>query len=182
MRLFALFVASLFSPESVPGPASAIDIKAIDDMEAAVVIAAINARAGQPEIELYFNSPGGYVSAGLEIIRAMERAQDAGSRFVCTAEMAASMGAVIYASCDIRLALPRAMFLFHGAAVRSGGNDEAHRQIAEELEVTTDALLRHIARVTNISFKELKKRCKGRDYWLDAGRAQRIGFVQEILP
>jgi ATP-dependent Clp protease, protease subunit len=177
MHLFAL--AALFIS---PVDAEPIQVERIDELSGVVISAALDARAGTPEIHLYFNSPGGLVSAGLEIIRAMERAQRAGSTLVCTAELAASMGAVIFSSCDVRLALPRALFLIHGAAVSAKGDAVRLRELAGLLEATTDALLRHIARVTRISFAELRRRCYGRDYWLDAGRASRIGLVQEILP
>lgn len=142
-------------------------------------------RAEPGDFPLYFNSPGGSVFDGLDFLRTMEAAQRRGVRFVCTADLAASMGAVLFSACDIRLALPRAMILIHTASVGDRGNARDHRETAEDLEAISDAMLRQIHRTFlphSMSFEELKARTDGRDFWLDAGRAELLGLVQSTLP
>lgn len=131
---------------------------------------------------LYFASLGGSVFDGLDFIRTMETAQKRGVRFVCTVDMAASMGAVIFATCDVRLAVPRALILIHPAAVEGGRTLREHRETAETLSVVSDAMMRHIARVLCISFEQLKQRVADRDLWLDSAGALEIGLVQAVLP
>lgn len=136
------------------------------------------------EFALYFNSPGGSVFAGLDFMREMEAAQRRGVHFVCTADLAASMGAVIFSVCDVRLALPRAMILIHSVSMDGGGNTRERRESADDLEAITDALLRQIYRTFTpgvMSFEDLKAR-SARDFWLDSERAEALGLVQAVLP
>lgn len=153
----------------------------VDSASLAPLAREINA-AEPGEFRIYFNSPGGSVFDGVDFLRVMEAAQRRGVRFICTADMAASMGAVIFSACDVRLALPRAMILIHSASISRGGNSRDMRETAETLEAITDALYRQMCRVMNITVEELKKRADGKDYWLDAGRAEELGLVQAILP
>lgn len=154
-------------------------VEAINDASAARLISYIEINQGDV-IRLYFNSPGGSLDAMYDILRAMERGQRNGTRFVCTAELAASAGAAIYSSCDVRLALPRALFLIHPASTTANGNAEEIKQIADQLEAFTNAYLRHTGRFIRLPFAELKRRAL-RQYWFDAGEAVEIGFVHEIL-
>lgn len=140
------------------------------------------AQAEPGDFHLYFKSPGGSIFDGLEFLGLMERAQARGVRFVCTAELAASMGAVLYSACDDRIALPRAIFMIHSGSVDSGGNAREQRETADALEAISDALFRQLCKVLNISFEELKRRAGDKDYWLDSQRALEIGLVQRISP
>lgn len=160
------------------------DQHVIEDINA-VALADLTAdieRAAPGEFELYFNSPGGSVFDGLDFIRVMERAQARGVTFICTADFAASMGAVIFSACDVRLALPRAVIMIHSASAATRGTADEHRELASALEAISDAMFRQMARVMVISFEELKARAGSKDYWLDSERAYEIGLVQAILP
>ncbi len=154
-------------------------VEEINGETAETLISYIDAHEGDV-IQLYFNSPGGSVDAMYDIIRAMERGQRHGTRFVCTVELAASAGAAIFSSCDVRLALRRAIFLIHPAATMVRGNAEEIRQIADRLEAFTNAYLRHCGRFIKLPFAELKRRAL-RQYWFDAGEALEIGFIHEIV-
>jgi len=134
-------------------------------------------------VDLYFNSPGGYVEDGLDFIRTMERAQARGAVFICTADLAASMGAVIFSACDVRLVIPRARVLIHPvSAGMSRGSHKDLRELADYLETSTHALYWQIARVLHIPFAELKRRAGDRDYWFDSVTAVEIGFAHLVLP
>lgn len=180
MRSIALL--TLVACVSVPVRASSgSTIGEVDAASLAALTAQING-APSGEFALYFNSPGGSVFDGLDFIRTMEKAQARGVVFVCTAEFAASMGAVIYSACDVRLAIPRALIMIHSASVMSQGTADDLVETAHTLEVVSDAMFRQIARVLTISFEELKARAGTKDYWLDVGRAMDIGLVQRVLP
>jgi ATP-dependent protease ClpP protease subunit len=131
---------------------------------------------------LFFKSPGGYVSSMWAFIRTMEEAKARGVRFICLVEEAYSAAVAIYSVCDIRGARPRATLMLHPASAPVRGNHRELREIADQLEVMSDAYLRQIGRVLNIPFAVLKLRAGNTEYWLDAGRAKAIGLVQEILP
>lgn len=173
------------SPDLVPEPENDLNVVGpVSDAELAPLARKI-AAAGPGRFELYFNSPGGSVFDGLDFLRVMEAAQRRGVVFFCTVDLAASMGAVLYSACDVRMALPRAMILIHSASVGRSGNSRDHAETAEDLEAITDALLRQIYRTFKpevMTFEELKARTYGKDWWLDSGKAEALGLVQAVLP
>jgi ATP-dependent protease ClpP protease subunit len=180
----ALFLALVFGCASVPAQARSAPeniVGAVDAVSLSDLADKINA-ADPGDFPLYFNSPGGSVFEGLDFLRVMEAAQARGVRFVCTADLAASMGAVLYSACDVRLALPRALFLIHGASFTVRGNARDLRESAAALEAVSDAMYLQIARVLNIPFDELKRQAAGSDYWLDSAHAAEIGLVHAVLP
>ena len=65
---------------------------------------------------IVINSPGGYVDAGLEIIKRIEAEQAKGVPQVCVVEHAASMAFDILTHCDIRVAVPEATAMAHVVA------------------------------------------------------------------
>jgi ATP-dependent protease ClpP protease subunit len=131
-------------------------------------------------ITLHFVSPGGDVFAGLELIRSMEAAKARGVRFVCVAEVVASMAMPIFATCDDRRALPRALFMTHGAAGAFRGNAQEARAAANFMEAIDDALNLHIVRAMNITADELERRvdAAGGEYWFTSAEARALGFVR----
>lgn len=185
MRLAALaLVVSLFgcAPvlSAVAGPTASARVLGEVNESALADLSAEIASAPPGEFEIYFNSPGGSVFDGLDFLRTMEAAQKRGVLFVCTADMAASMGLVLFSACDVRIALPRALFLAHQAATTTRGNVRQHEETAATLQAVSDALYRQIARVLNISFEEFKRRANGRDYWFGSAEAKEIGLVQLV--
>ncbi len=187
MRFLSLVCVVLFGCAAVPtrlASYSATEGQLVGEVNEGNLAALKEKLSNTPDngrMNIYINSPGGYVGKGLDFLRDMEAAQARGVRLVCTVDFAASMAAVIFSACDIRLAKPRAILMIHSAANNEGGNAREHREAADRLEIVSDALLRQIQRVLNISFRELKARAGEREYWLDAGRAKQIGLVQEIL-
>lgn len=193
MKLIALGAVLCACVTTDPDPDTATATEYSDDMSVvgdvdARSLSALTGRIQHAEagnFDLYFNSPGGSVFDGLDFLREMEAAQRRGVRFVCTADMAASMGAVLFSACDVRLALPRAMILIHSVSMGGGGNARQRREEADDMEAITDALLRQIYRTFRpdvMTFEDLKARTDGRDFWVDAGKAQALGLVQAILP
>ncbi len=132
------------------------------------------------DIQIYVNSPGGSVSAGLGIYDTMQLIScDVAT--TCTG-MAASMGAVLLAAGarGKRSALPHSRVMIHQPLGGAQGQ-------ASDIEITTREILRTkrelyeiLALHTGASVKKIE-RDADRDYWLSAEEAKKYGLIDDVL-
>lgn len=132
------------------------------------------------DIQLYINSPGGSVSAGLAIYDTMQHVKPAIST-ICVG-LAASMASVLLASGakGKRFALPNSEVLLH--QVMGGVEGQA-----TEIEITARQILKikerlnHIlAKHTGQSISRIEKD-SDRDFYLSASEAKEYGLIDEVL-
>jgi ATP-dependent Clp protease protease subunit len=155
----------------------------IDDYVANVIQAQLlyldSADPGK-DIQIYFNSPGGAVHAGLGIYDTMQYISSEVAT-ICTG-MAASMSAVLLCSGNKgkRSALKHSRVMIHQPMGGAQGQ-------AADIEITTkeilklrDELYRIIADHTGNSFEKVSKD-SDRDYWMTAEEAKKYGMVDEVL-
>jgi ATP-dependent protease ClpP protease subunit len=84
-------------------------------MEAAEKIEKLS-RNSDEDIDIIINSPGGYITPGLQMVSAMNVAQKRGVTVRCFVPMlAASMAFQVFAECDERYALKYSRLLWHPA-------------------------------------------------------------------
>ena len=133
------------------------------------------------DIQLYINSPGGSVTAGLAIYDTMQYIRPDVVTF-CLGQ-AASMAAMIMSAGTKgkRYALPHSRFLLHQASISGirGQASDIDIQAREIVRVgeTLDAILaKHTGQPIDII-----KRDKDRDFFMDANEALHYGLVDEIL-
>ncbi len=131
------------------------------------------------DIELYINSPGGSVSAGLAMYDIMQHVKcDVAT--ICVG-MAASMGAVLLAggSAGKRYALPNSRIMIHAVA----GGYEGPVQDAEirlkEMVRAHDNLNEILAKHTGQPYEKIRKDMD-RDYFMSAGEALEYGIIDKI--
>lgn len=132
------------------------------------------------DIQIYINSPGGSVSAGLGIYDTMQLvACDVAT--TCTG-MAASMGAVLLAagSAGKRSALPHSRVMIHQPLGGAQGQASDIEITAREIVKTKRELYEILAKHTGASMKKIE-RDADRDYWLSAAEAKAYGLVDEVL-
>ncbi|HHX38657.1 MAG TPA: ATP-dependent Clp protease proteolytic subunit [Armatimonadetes bacterium] len=132
------------------------------------------------DIDLYINSPGGSVTAGMAILDTMRHIQ-ADVATICVG-LAASMAAVLLA-CGAkgkRAALPHAKIMLHQP---SGGFEGT----AADIEITADQIRRTrqeleeiMAEVTGQDVEKVR-RDTDRDFWMDANAALEYGIIDDIL-
>ena len=132
------------------------------------------------DIQVYFNTPGGSVHAGLGIYDTMQYTScDVAT--ICTG-MAASMGAVLLAAgtAGKRSALKHSRVMIHQPMGGAQGQ-------ASDIEITTREILKMkkelyaiIAEHSNKSVKEVEKD-SDRDFWMTATEARDYGMIDEIL-
>jgi len=134
------------------------------------------------EIQLYINSPGGSVTAGLAIYDTMQfvRPDVATIAVGQTASMATVL--LCAGAAGKRRTLPNARMHLHPAAIgQIGGN-------APDIEIQARELLRTQARVREILAKHTGQpfekivRDSDRDIFMDAEQALAYGLVDEIMP
>jgi ATP-dependent Clp protease protease subunit len=133
------------------------------------------------DIQLYINSPGGSVTAGMAIYDAMQYVKpDVATMCV---GIAASMGAFLLAAGKKgkRFTLPNSEILLHQVAVESIGGQATEIEISARQILKTKARLNQIlAKSTGQSLSKVEKDTE-RDFWLSAEEAKAYGVVDEII-
>ena len=136
--------------------------------------------APDKDIQLYINSPGGSVSAGLGIYDTMQLiSSDVAT--ICTG-MAASMGAVLLTAgaAGKRQALPHSRVMIHQPLGGAQGQASDIEITAREIAKTKRELYEILAHHSGVSIKKIEKDAD-RDYWLTAAEAQAYGLIDNVL-
>lgn len=154
----------------------------VNDTTASLVVAQLLFLEGQDsekDINLYINSPGGSVSAGLAIYDTMQYIKCDVST-ICMG-MAASMGAFLLSSGakGKRIALPNSEVMIHQPLGGAQGQ-------ATEIEIAANHILRTKQKLNSIltantgkSIEEIAKDTE-RDNWLSAQEALEYGLVDKV--
>ncbi|MGE5675934.1 MAG: ATP-dependent Clp protease proteolytic subunit [Mycobacterium leprae] len=156
----------------------------IDDQVANVIIAQLlflESDDPDKEINLYINSPGGSVSAGLGIYDAMQHIKSPVNTTVVG--LAASMGAVLLAGgTGKRFALPNARVMIHQPLIQGGlGGQVTDIEItAKELLKTKEQMAGILAKHTGQPLERVKEDTE-RDRWMSADEAKAYGLVDEVV-
>jgi ATP-dependent Clp protease protease subunit len=133
------------------------------------------------DIQLYINSPGGSVTAGMAIYDAMQYVKpDVATMCV---GIAASMGAFLLAAGKKgkRFTLPNSEILLHQVSIDSIGGQATEIEIsARQILKTKQRLNQLLAKSTGQSLTKVEKDTE-RDFWLSAEEAKAYGVVDEII-
>lgn len=132
------------------------------------------------DIQLYINSPGGEVTAGLAIYDTMQYIKSDVSTIVTG--MAASMASVILAagSEGKRFALPNAEVMIHQPSGGAQGQETDISIAAEHIKKTRDKLNRILSKHTGQSLETIQKHTD-RDKYMSAEEAKEYGLIDNIL-
>ncbi|HVH32050.1 MAG TPA: ATP-dependent Clp endopeptidase proteolytic subunit ClpP [bacterium] len=155
----------------------------IDDDVANLVIAQLlflESEDPDKDINLYVNSPGGVVQAGLAIYDTMQHVRP----FVATicVGLAASVAAVVLAggAKGKRFALPYSQILIHqpwgGAQGTTADIDIQARQFLKLRGLVNEILAKHTGQPI-----ERLERDTDRDFWMDVHAAKEYGLIDEVI-
>lgn len=156
---------------------------AIDDNVANAVIAQLlflESEDPDKDINIYINSPGGVVTAGLAIYDTMQFTKPDIST-ICLGQ-AASMGAVLLAagSAGKRYALPHSRIMIHqplgGIQGQAADIDIQAREILRIKDKLNNILQRHSGQ----SLEKIEKDTD-RDFFLSAEQAQEYGLIDKVV-
>ena len=158
----------------------------VSDNSAGIVIAQmlfLEAQDPEKDIQLYINSPGGSISAGLAIYDTMQFVTCDVST-ICLG-MAASFGAFLLAggTKGKRMALPNAEIMIHQPAISGNGV----KGQATDIKIVSDHILqskkrlnRILAENTGKSIDEIEAATE-RDHYLSAEEALSFGLIDKVI-
>lgn len=155
----------------------------IDDHVANLIMAQLlflESENSEKDIQMYINSPGGSVSAGLAIYDTMRHVKPKVST-ICMG-MAASMGAFLLAGGEKgkRFTLPNSRIMLHQVA---GGTEGQ----ASDIEIQAKEIIRIKKLMNDILAKNTGQKLDkvekdtDRDYWMSPEEAKVYGLVDKVL-
>ncbi len=155
----------------------------INDTLANLVIAQMLFLAGEDpkkDIQLYINTPGGSVTAGLAVYDTMQYIKSPVAT-ICFG-LAGSMGAVLLASGEKgkRFALPNAEVLLHQVAGGVTGQAVEIEITAKQIIKIKNKLNEIIAKHTSQSLEKVEKDTD-RDFYLSAQEAKEYGLIDKVI-
>ena len=132
------------------------------------------------DIQLYINTPGGSVTAGLAIYDTMQYVKCPVAT-ICFG-LAGSMGAVLLAAGvkGKRYALPNSEILLHQVAGGVTGEAVEIEITAKQIIKIKNKLNKIIAQTTGQSLEKVEKDTD-RDFYLSAGEAKQYGLIDEVI-
>ena len=140
----------------------------------------LESTSADKDIQLYINSPGGSVSAGLGIYDTMQLIScDVAT--ICTG-MAASMGAVLLTAgaAGKRSALPHSRVMIHQPLGGVQGQASDIEITAREIAKTKRELYEIISHHSGVAIEKIEADAD-RDYWLSATEAKEYGLIDNVL-
>ena len=155
----------------------------IDDVVANLIIAQVlflQMEDANKDINVYVNTPGGSVTAGLAIYDTIQFVKCDVSTY-CVGQ-AASMGALLLAAGrkGKRFSLPHSRVMIHqpwGGAQGSASDISIH---AKEILKLKDQLNRILAKHTGQPLERIEKDAD-RDFFMSAGEAKEYGLVDQVI-
>ncbi|MBQ6370406.1 MAG: ATP-dependent Clp endopeptidase proteolytic subunit ClpP [Firmicutes bacterium] len=155
----------------------------IDDHLASLVVAQLlflEAEDPEKDINIYINSPGGSVSAGLAIYDTMQYIKPQVST-ICVG-LAASMGAFLLAAGEKgkRYALPNAEVMIHQPLGGASGQAEDVKIRAEWLIRTREKLDRILSERVGQPLETIRQDTD-RDHFMSAEEAMQYGIVDHVI-
>lgn len=155
----------------------------INDATADLVVAQLlflESENPKKDINLYINSPGGSVTAGLAIYDTMQYIA-CPVRTICIGQ-ACSMAAILLAGGekDNRFILPSARVMIHQPSGGAGGQATdiivTNREMQRIKALTVEILASHTGKSTDEVTKDI-----GRDYYMNADEAVAYGIVDKVM-
>ncbi|MEZ4225100.1 MAG: ATP-dependent Clp protease proteolytic subunit [Polyangiaceae bacterium] len=156
---------------------------AVDDDVANIIIAQflfLESEDPDKDIQLYINSPGGVVTAGLAIFDTMQYVRCPVST-ICIGQ-AASMGALLLGAGHHgrRFALPHSRIMIHqplgGARGQATDIEIQAREIRHAKDVVTDILVKSTGRDRADIVKDIE-----RDFYMGPAQAKEYGLIDEVF-
>lgn len=155
----------------------------VNDATASLIVSQLlflEAKDPDKDIQLYINSPGGSVTAGMAIYDTMQYIKCDVST-ICVG-MAASMGAFLLSSGTKgkRLALPNAEIMIHQPSAGTQGQITDMAIHLKRLEVIKKRLNAILADNTGRSVEEITAACE-RDNFMTAEEAVAYGLIDKVI-
>lgn len=155
----------------------------IDDQVANVIVAQLlylNSLDQKKQINLYINSPGGQVYAGLAIYDTMQMISAPVSTLAIGVSASMGTGLLVAGATGMRYSLPHATIHMHPTGGGAQGYTEDVRIATREQERLQTQLFHLMGKHSGHSWKEVEEFFL-RDRYLTAPEAKAYGLIDEIL-
>lgn len=155
----------------------------VNDTTASLVVAQLlflEAEDPDKDIQIYINSPGGSITAGMAIYDTMNYIK-ADVSTICVG-MAASMGAFLLAAGTKgkRIALPNAEVMIHQPLGGTRGQAEDIRIHAERIVKMRESLNEILVEKTGQTIERISKDTD-RDFFMSAEEAKEYGVIDKVI-
>ena len=155
----------------------------VNDATASLIVSQLlflEAKDPDKDIQLYINSPGGSVTAGMAIYDTMQYIKCDVST-ICVG-LAASMGAFLLSSGakGKRIALPNADIMIHQPSAGTQGQITDMAIHLKRLEIIKARMNRILSENTGKSIEEVTAACE-RDNFMSAEEAKAFGLIDRVL-
>ncbi len=155
----------------------------VNDTTASLVVAQLlylESQDPDKDVQLYINSPGGVITAGMAIYDTMQYIKPDVST-ICIG-MAASMGAFLLSSGakGKRYALPNAEIMIHQPSGGSQGQATDIQIMAERILRMKRDLNRILAENTGKPVEQIERDCE-RDHFMTANEALEYGLIDKVF-
>jgi ATP-dependent Clp protease protease subunit len=155
----------------------------VDDMMANLIVAQLlflEAEDPERDINLYINSPGGSITAGMAIYDTIQFIRNDVTT-ICVGQCA-SMGALLLASGTKgkRFALPHSRILIHQPSGGASGQATDVRIMAEEILRMREMTSRILSNHTGQPFDQVESDVE-RDRIMSAAQAKEYGIIDEVI-
>jgi ATP-dependent Clp protease protease subunit len=155
----------------------------VNDTSASLVVAQLlylEAQDPDKDVQMYINSPGGSVTAGMAIYDTMQYIKCDVST-ICIG-MAASMGAFLLSSGakGKRIALPNAEIMIHQPSAGTQGQITDMAIHLKRLEIIKGRMNKILAQNTGRSVEDVTAACE-RDNFMSAEEAKEYGLIDKVI-
>jgi ATP-dependent Clp protease, protease subunit len=155
----------------------------IDDQIANLIVAQLlflEAEDPERDINLYINSPGGVITAGLAVYDTMQFIKN-DVQTICVGQCASMAALLLCAGTKgKRFALPNARVLIHQPSGGASGQATDVRIMAEEILRMRELTSQLIAKHSGVTFEQVEKDVE-RDRILSPIQAKEYGLIDEVI-
>ena len=134
--------------------------------------------AGQTDIDIYINSPGGNLVAAQEIVNLIQKFP--GKKRALLGALVASSATIIACACDERIASTNTLWMVHDPSwTTTLQNSERAGQVGKSYDTIRQSIVDAYVKATGLSEDSASEMMR-RETWLNAEQAKSFGFVTSI--
>jgi ATP-dependent protease ClpP protease subunit len=151
----------------------------IDGQSASNTITDIMSKKSK-DLYVYISTNGGSVDAGMQIVQLLKALESSGVRIHCIADVAMSMGFVIFQYCENRYVMPSSILMQHQLSLSSKGslnNVNSYMDFINSMEQDVDL---YQAKKIGITLDEFKAKV-AHDWWLFGSNAVKNGVADKLV-
>jgi ATP-dependent Clp protease protease subunit len=146
---------------------------------ASTFINALSAKRNQTELFVYLATPGGSVTAGMQMVQSLKALHAGGTQVTCISDVACSMGFVITQYCPRRVVLESSILMQHQMSLGLGGPLANIKTYLDAIDRFGKRIDSHQAARIGLTLKEFQAQTHD-DWWLFGEESVEQGVADEV--